>query len=522
MAQPAATSAKGPQDVERVAVPSASRTAGAPQEARVLRGQLLMPLATGAAALSALTVPVGVIQLIAFGPFFISEVPDWVPRWVGSVIVLVFGVLWAVWFFVVIGSIVEGWRRRASDVRLAPDGLRIIGGPAGGMFLGWEEVRDCKIDEGLWLNGRVVARSNEPGELQSFAAIAQTVHALQKPATLNADTPPRVLHCPSCGAPAAPTPEPQSPCRFCGASVPMPSEVQSRFAAAGQLSRSREQTERLLRALLRQRGARFTNAVLALAIPPLLLGLPLTAMLFNELRVVRHVLNNAHALWLFPFAVCFTYGLLIWLHGHVVGRAAIRLVALRYRARPPRRDKEPWSCRRCAAPLPESSGQLIVLCLYCEAENLTGIDLHEDSAQMEAQAGELAATLQSRLRQRRRWRLLSLCALLLLALSVGALAGAFPRTCRDGIQNGEETDTDCGGACLRCPPGRRCKVPTDCISGVCKSGICASPSCRDGVQNSVESDVDCGGPCAPCPAGYFCRSGSDCQGGRCALSGRCE
>lgn len=522
MAQPAATFADGPEPVPPAAGPSTSRTAGAPKEARLLRGQLLMPLATGAAALSALTVPVGVIQLVAFGPFFISEVPDWVPRWVGSVIVLGFGLLWAAWFFIVIGSIVQGWRRRASDVRLAPDGLRIIGGPAGGMFLGWEDVRECKIDEGLWLNGRLVACSDEPDERQSFAAIAETVHALQAPMPPTADTPPRVLHCPCCGAPAAPTPEPASRCRFCGASVPMPSEVQTRFAAAEKLSRSHKETERLLRALLRQRGARFTNAVLALAIPPLLLGIPLTAVLFNELRVMRHVLNNAHALWLFPFAVCFTYGLLIWLHGQIVGRAAIRLVALRYRARPPKRAKEPWTCRRCAAPLPESSRQLIVLCLFCEAENLPGIDLRADSAQLEAQAGELAATLQSRLRQRRRWRLLSLLALLLLVLSAGALAGAFPRTCRDGIHNGVETDTDCGGACLRCQPGRRCKVPADCISEVCSSGVCASPSCRDGVKNGAESDADCGGQCAKCQAGYFCLSDRDCQGGRCALTGRCE
>jgi hypothetical protein len=53
----------------------------------------------------------------------------------------------------------------------------------------------------------------------------------------------------------------------------MPPEVQARFASLDQLRRSRERTEHLLRALLRQRGARFTNTILALAIPPLLLGL---------------------------------------------------------------------------------------------------------------------------------------------------------------------------------------------------------------------------------------------------------
>lgn len=481
-----------------------------------------MPLATGAAALSALTVPVGVIQIIAFGPFFISELPDWVPRWVGGVIVVVFGILWAAWFFAVIGSVMAGWQRRASDVRLGPDGLHIVAGPQNGLCLRWAEIRDCHVDGGLSIDGHVVARSEEADELQSFAAIAQTVRALQAPVSPRAEAAPRVLCCPHCGAAAVPAPQALSPCRFCAAAVPMPSDVQSRFAAANRLAGSRQQTERLLRSLLRQRGARFTNAVLALAIPPLLLGLPLTAMLFNELRVVRHVLTNAHALWLFPFALCFTYGLLIWLHGQVVGRAAIRLVALRYRARPPRQAMEPWSCRLCAAPLPESADRRVVVCLYCEAENLTGIELKEDAAQLEAQAGELAATLQARLRQRRRWRLLSLCALVLLALSVGALAGAFPRTCRDGIHNGAETDLDCGGPCLRCQPGRHCSGPMDCISGICTGGTCATPTCHDGVKNSSETDVDCGGSCAPCPSGHFCLTSSDCKSARCALSGRCE
>lgn len=49
-------------------------------------------------------------------------------------------------------------------------------------------------------------------------------------------------------------------------------------------------------------------------------------------------------------------------------------------------------------------------------------------------------------------------------------------TCTDGIQNGDETDVDCGGS--TCP---------------------ACPSCTDGVQNQGETGVDCGGPCAACP-----------------------
>lgn len=54
-------------------------------------------------------------------------------------------------------------------------------------------------------------------------------------------------------------------------------------------------------------------------------------------------------------------------------------------------------------------------------------------------------------------------------------------SCRDGIQNGSESDVDCGGVSA----GERCP---EC------------PSCSDGAQNGLESGVDCGGPnCAACP-----------------------
>jgi hypothetical protein len=41
-------------------------------------------------------------------------------------------------------------------------------------------------------------------------------------------------------------------------------------------------------------------------------------------------------------------------------------------------------------------------------------------------------------------------------------------TCRqDGVQNGHETDIDCGGGCGPCANGRVCVVNDDCASGQC-------------------------------------------------------
>jgi len=41
--------------------------------------------------------------------------------------------------------------------------------------------------------------------------------------------------------------------------------------------------------------------------------------------------------------------------------------------------------------------------------------------------------------------------------------------------------------------GLLCAQPSDCQSGVCAGGVCQAPTCFDTVQNGGESDVDCGG-----------------------------
>jgi hypothetical protein len=88
-------------------------------------------------------------------------------------------------------------------------------------------------------------------------------------------------------------------------------------------------------------------------------------------------------------------------------------------------------------------------------------------------------------------------------------------SCTNGIQDGSETDVDCGGnACTGCKTGGRCTVAHDCKSGTCKTGVCsaeAAASCEDGTRNGDETDVDCGGAvCAACAKGKTCVSEADC------------
>ncbi len=94
-------------------------------------------------------------------------------------------------------------------------------------------------------------------------------------------------------------------------------------------------------------------------------------------------------------------------------------------------------------------------------------------------------------------------------------------SCRDGVQNGDESDVDCGGSCDPCITGAPCNRGGDCVSRVCgMDGLCAAPACDDGIRNGGESDVDCAGDCPACEECRGCTDDAHCARGRC-VSGRC-
>jgi hypothetical protein len=63
-----------------------------------------------------------------------------------------------------------------------------------------------------------------------------------------------------------------------------------------------------------------------------------------------------------------------------------------------------------------------------------------------------------------------------------------------------------------------CKVSSDCQStSVCKSGVCTS-KCADGIPDGAETGTDCGGgTCAGCALGANCNVPGDCASGTCGI-----
>jgi hypothetical protein len=110
--------------------------------------------------------------------------------------------------------------------------------------------------------------------------------------------------------------------------------------------------------------------------------------------------------------------------------------------------------------------------------------------------------------------------------------GGGTNACGDGIQNGDETDVDCGGSCPPCATGRHCLAPADCATGFCPAddhvccasacdGVCqacaaAKTSSSDGTCAAVSNGTD---PDSDCPAGPAANCGSSGHG--CNGSGAC-
>lgn len=96
----------------------------------------------------------------------------------------------------------------------------------------------------------------------------------------------------------------------------------------------------------------------------------------------------------------------------------------------------------------------------------------------------------------------------------------------DGIKNGDETGIDCGGptATKKCPPGEGCAGDADCDNTRCDTAgakTCNAPTKNDGLQNGTETDVDCGGG-APTNADR-CKDGkTDATSQKCDVDGDCE
>jgi hypothetical protein len=91
-----------------------------------------------------------------------------------------------------------------------------------------------------------------------------------------------------------------------------------------------------------------------------------------------------------------------------------------------------------------------------------------------------------------------------------------------GAKDGDETDVDCGGAkAPACADGKACAIAADCTSVVCTGGTCQVPTATDGVKNGTETGTDCGGASGKkCVTGQGCTQDADCALVKCDVAAR--
>ncbi len=321
----------------------------------------------------------------------------------------------------------QALRSRASDAILGPAGLRIEGGPHDGLQLAWPDLRSdgCRLETNhnayvqsgnqrtyqqqliLRLSSGqdvAVASSFDATEQDSFSAFLTTLQALapaEAPPPPHPPTPASAqsLVCQGCGAAAVPVEAPTSLCSFCGHSTPMPDDVRERVQRARQASRARLRGTARLKWLLSRPQAQSTNRWL------------LAVLLAKYLMPV--VLLLQARLWLTAIALVWVLGRVLQLK--LAARQVLQALILDYAAVPATAG-QPLRCRRCDGALPAAEAtHLVQSCAFCQAENLTGIDVHQQARAAERRAAELAAALQQERLEHLRGLAL-ICAGLLLAI----------------------------------------------------------------------------------------------------------
>jgi hypothetical protein len=259
-----------------------------------------------------------------------------------------------------------------------------------------------------------VAETDDELEAQSLAAARDSIEAVamgrrfvEQAPVVAAD----VVTCGSCGAPVVPTEATTGPCGFCNQSVTMPAPARALAESARRSATAQERDGRLVALLLEQPDAHTVNRRLGLIAASAVFGWVFGWAAVGW-RVSTHGWSSSELLYVAAPGL-FVMSCAFFALATVSDRAALQTLALGYGALAPRREGEPPRCRRCHGPLGTPNG--VVACIYCQADNIVGIDLRPVVDDARAQEERFDAALASRRSAR-----VSLVTLLVVALLLTA------------------------------------------------------------------------------------------------------
>jgi hypothetical protein len=388
-----------------------------------------LPLESGVSALNNLTAGVVMVPLglaitggIAAAGYYFS--------YVGQIFfyVLAFGL-----GAVAVGAsrVVRAWRERPADLLVDAETMTIEGGPPHARAFTWRQIdaSACRVvetyeDVGKGEEKRAsgyaleiaetggkplpIAVADDPGEVASLRELATLVITHASPAAAadvvtKAESRAAVLACGKCGAPVAPSSSERVMCGRCGESVAMPQDVRARVDAALVVSREAARASSLVATMLDQPGARTTSTALGVSLLVIGDAWPLAAALaFHAWRAHRLDALAGVALVALPLLLVADGFFLSRLR--LVDRRALAALTFGFGARPPASQGDPSTCRACGAPLRDASDVVVVRCVFCNADNVTGLDLRATARQTSKHAKSLDDALAARTQERSKWR----------------------------------------------------------------------------------------------------------------------
>jgi len=379
------------------------------------------------------------------------DLPDFLGKaYVGLVLVLVIGP------FVLMRSALKharnAWQERPSDLVLGEGSqVTVLDGPFGGRSLDGRQSSVQSYRHGnievteLAIEKLVVARAARQVEADSLSTLQHTLvcrgtEQTTKPAP---SAGPTLLVCPRCDAPAIPDDADAVTCKFCSASVPVPKPLRDKIHAQRTLAADRPRNARMIGRLLRQPSARIVwSVMLALGVPMLLVW---PACAYALIRMYRHGVLSFVSVATLVFASTLALAVLfVLMRITLVNRQALALVSAQFSALPPDKPGAPRLCRVCHAPLPDTSEQMLIKCAYCDADNISGLDLRVPASAAAKQHRSIDDELARRRHERRLWGLAGLAAVLLAVSFRWIVPFAFhPHTDHGRCNTGD------AAACLR-------------------------------------------------------------------------
>ncbi|MEO8550428.1 MAG: hypothetical protein ABI678_10655 [Kofleriaceae bacterium] len=322
---------------------------------------------------------------------------------------------------------------RPADLVISGDQIEIVGGTHHGLVLDADEVGSLHLverdraDRGfveglrevfsdrkssehcveLRTSLRLLAEAVSPDEQRTVRAVHQMLSA---PPALREATGKVVeeLTCASCGAPVPPDDRAEVACAACQAPVEVPDALRERVRVGRVATHATALRKRAVTAMTTLPGARGVGWqlralgwVMLAAWPGLFVGAWIAAVPFSFGLVVGLLVIGV------ALDVAIYYAVL----PRFVVRQAFPISLYQFAARS--NDQDQACCRQCSAPLPIST-DTVVRCAFCDTDNLLGRELVRALPALATEAGALEPAALAWRDDRRRTRIASALATLLL------------------------------------------------------------------------------------------------------------